>query len=329
MTTLEQLTLFEDSLISLSAGFPVNLSRRRESRKVSPTIAISSPNSSESFATFDREGRLLRMCQGYCQSTLDGHFQEYFGSLPKQGMTLSGTLFHAPGWVVSTCEKDYGLLPTPVASDKSDRKPGNPHLTKNGTIRHLNKQGQQSFMRLGQVVKLPSIVPSSGLLPTPTASDATTGQIIGKDDTFRTTATGALRKVNRHGTDGSIGLGRLVQMLPTPTASNALNGNGYQRDRNGNVYPTLSGAVGAASLPTPTANDAKNLSLPPSQKNRDSIVGALLATPTVVDANNNYRTPTKGGRNLSYETGCGKKAKLNPDFVAAMMGFPPGWLDPT
>jgi hypothetical protein len=57
------------------------------------------------------------------------------------------------------------------------------------------------------------------LWPTPTASDGTTGAIIGKNDIFRITSTGKPRKVNQNGTDGSVGLARLVQLWPTPTAS--------------------------------------------------------------------------------------------------------------
>jgi hypothetical protein len=56
---------------------------------------------------------------------------------------------------------------------------------------------------------------SMGMLPTPMASDATTGAIIGKNDIFVATK-GLPRKINQNGTDGSVGLGRLVQMLPTP-----------------------------------------------------------------------------------------------------------------
>ena len=232
---------------------------------------IYSPNSSESFAMFDREGRLLKMCQGYLQPTLDSSFEMFCGSLPRQGMTLSGTLFHVPKWAVSTCENDFGLLQA-KASDNNHRKPGRFKVTQNGTYRYLDESGNQSFMRLSQV----------------------------------------------------------AQLLPTPTASNALNGNGYQRDRNGNVYPTLSGAVGAASLPTPTKRDGNTKTKDaPNRQGSPSLTNALLATPTRIDANNNYRQPTKGGRNLSYETGCDKKRKLNPNFVVAMMGFPPGWLDLT
>jgi hypothetical protein len=54
------------------------------------------------------------------------------------------------------------------------------------------------------------------MLPAPVASDGTTGSVIGKNDTFYTTSTGMPRKVNQNGIDGSVGLGRLVQMWPTP-----------------------------------------------------------------------------------------------------------------
>lgn len=43
------------------------------------------------------------------------------------------------------------LWPTPTASDTKARKLGNPHLTRNGTWRHVGKSGQQSATRLSQV----------------------------------------------------------------------------------------------------------------------------------------------------------------------------------
>lgn len=48
--------------------------------------------------------------------------------------------------------------------------------------------------------------------PTPMASDATTGGIIGKDDKFVMTSNGYPRKVTRHGTNGSVGLARLAML---------------------------------------------------------------------------------------------------------------------
>jgi hypothetical protein len=53
--------------------------------------------------------------------------------------------------------------------------------------------------------------------------------------------------------------------------------------------------------PTPTAQDAKNSTLPPSQKDRDSIPGELLKS--------------------------GHVGQLNPTWVEWLMGFPEGWTD--
>jgi len=85
------------------------------------------------------------------------------------------------------------------------------------------------------------------LLPTPVASDATTGDIIGKDDTFYTTKTGMPRKVNRNGKDGSVGLARLVRMWPTPTAHNSKEQNSPSESlRN---TPTLASIAGGKLNP--------------------------------------------------------------------------------
>jgi hypothetical protein len=91
-------------------------------------------------------------------------------------------------------------------------------------------------------------------------------------------------------------------LLPTPTASNACNGNGYQRDRNGHITPTLTGAIGIAMLPTPTARDWKDGS------------GAQVSKARSENLNDR----------IAYQ---GKGKKLNPVFVEMMMGYPPDWTD--
>ena len=58
-------------------------------------------------------------------------------------------------------------------------------------------------------------------------------------------------------------------------------------------------------LHTPTANDARNVSLPPSQAKRD---GGMVKTAMQSD---------------EYRAGAG--FRLNPRFVAEMMGFPVDW----
>jgi hypothetical protein len=53
-----------------------------------------------------------------------------------------------------------------------------------------------------------------GLLPTLVASDSTSGEVLGEADQFYITQTGMPRKINRNGKDGSVGLGRLIRLLP-------------------------------------------------------------------------------------------------------------------
>jgi hypothetical protein len=64
-----------------------------------------------------------------------------------------------------------------------------------------------------------------GLWPTPTATDGTAGSIISEADTYKVLESGALRKITRNGTDGSIGLGRAVRLWPTPQARDYRSGD--------------------------------------------------------------------------------------------------------
>lgn len=81
----------------------------------------------------------------------------------------------------------------------------------------------------------------------------------------------------------------------------------YKTRKSGLTYMSLLNdlAVGGL-LPTPTANDAKNVTLPASQGIRK---GGL---------------PKKAMQNDEYRTGTG--SQLNPLYVAEMMGFPGNWL---
>lgn len=100
---------------------------------------------------------------------------------------------------------EYGLLPTVTASDSG--RGG--QFVDGRTI--TRKTGNVFLSKLTDLAK-------SGLLPTPMASDATMGAIIGKNDAFITTKNGTPRKVNQNGQNGSLGLARYIQMLPTPQA---------------------------------------------------------------------------------------------------------------
>ena len=57
---------------------------------------------------------------------------------------------------------------------------------------------------------------SSGTLwPTPQAVDGSAGGIISPDDTYIQKESGLFRKITRNGTDGSVGLARMVKLWPT------------------------------------------------------------------------------------------------------------------
>lgn len=111
----------------------------------------------------------------------------------RSGMMQSGTCYQLQPLVRLTEGIESGLLPTPLASAKvdcpSERRRDSPHLE--------------------TIVKM---------LPTPTASDATVGNVIGKHDTFKITKNGNIRKHNQNGTSGSLGLARYVKFFPTPMA---------------------------------------------------------------------------------------------------------------
>lgn len=169
--------------------------------------------------------------------------------------------------------KAVTLFPTPTASDTTNRQVGNPVHTKNGTIRHRNKAGGQNFMRLSQVAKL---------FPTPNAT-------LGTYD-LHWQATDQRKKPNK--------LGWAVassdrELFPTPTVHGNYNRRGVSSS-SGDGLATI-----VNQYPTPTAQDAKNATLPPSQADRDSIPGHLLRAGIV--------------------------GQLNPDWVDVLMGFPRGW----
>jgi len=90
------------------------------------------------------------------------------------------------------------------------------------------------------------------------------------------------------------------RMMPTPTVTDA-RGHTYTYDRGDHTKPRLSLAGVAQLVPTPCAQDGKNATLPPSQRGRDSIPGALI------------RSGTSGS--------------LNPRWVEWLQGFPDGWTD--
>ena len=126
-------------------------------------------------------------------------------------------------------------------------------------------------------------------LPTPVASDGSSGAVIGKHDRFHATRTGMPRKVNRHGTSGSVGLARLVRMWPAPRSIDL----GNPPDRGMNLR---------LRFRTPLASDGK--------RSRQTLAERLAKRQQV---------------RLAHQIAAG--GLLNPTWVEWLMGWPLGWTD--
>jgi len=150
-----------------------------------------------------------------------------------------------------------------------------------------------------------------GLLPTVTAMDMNHGMATAKGEIVGN------RVVRESGKDFSIKLSHLAQvgMLPTPTASDVEGGISSPNQisqKNGRFIRTSNNTgteFGAKLrdvvqlLPTPTLQEYTDSTFPPSQLNRNHVVGFLM----------------RGGVSAG--------SLLNPRFVAEMMGFPPNWTE--
>jgi hypothetical protein len=119
------------------------------------------------------------------------------------------------------------------------------------------------MMQDGVCWALPTLAPRtsgsvSGLwLPTPLASDANSGRLC-RHDRFYQNQTGSLCRITRNGKRWTVGLGRLVQLWPTPTASDATKWNNMtagerlakgQMVRLGNSLSTTENRVGGKLNP--------------------------------------------------------------------------------
>jgi hypothetical protein len=117
------------------------------------------------------------------------------------------------------------------------------------------------------------------------------------------------------------GLSQAIQVVekrwPTPTAAMTTGPGG---DREGT--PNLQTAV--ADWPTPKARDYRSASGNEDRHSPDLNVAALWATPRAIYGDHPGMTSQT---HLTGQANEGKGGALNPDWVCALMNFPPGWLD--
>ena len=253
-------------------------------------------------------------------------------------------------------ESDSSSWPTVIASD---------HLSNpTETLTNWKKRSQEK-KKLGINLHKPLriVVQESENWPTVVTSDATVGAIISPNDTYKQTSTGSLRKINKNGKDGSLGLARTVKMWPTVRSSSA-NGPCQNEIKNNNPKARLE--VEVQNWPTPRAmepgstspgygkglkNTAINWRTPNASdgeggimewrdgkaaklKLRDHSVHAVKswATPTTRDwkdgdANNQTKTNSLLGRQAPRAMMGGSESQitLNPQFTNWLMGWPIGW----
>jgi hypothetical protein len=133
-------------------------------------------------------------------------------------------------------------------------------------------------------------------------------------------------------------------LLPTPSATSYGTNCGGQNPE-GPERPSLDTMARKGPLPTPTAADSvgvrnRTSSRPLDSKHHDGVTltdalwMGMLPTPTQRDwrsAEASDETLNRNARPLNEvvisRTGSDGPMRLNPQFVAWMMGFPPGWLD--
>lgn len=104
------------------------------------------------------------------------------------------------------------LLPTPLATEIHHPERVMKWRLANASSLHEQIYGEKNPNGLSDFLDF------YGMLPTPVASDAGVGAVMGMNDRIIVTPKGKMRKVNQKGHVWSIGLGRIVEFLPTPTA---------------------------------------------------------------------------------------------------------------
>ena len=225
------------------------------------------PKWRESLARFDPVSRSWKTAQ----RSLLGDSTASSLILPRWGLMRAGVLSAPPKSERPTNETVSGLWPTPRANDAEKRGDFDATNPRNG---------------------LPAAVKRS-LWPTPCARDHFPAH---KPEYIEE------KRAQGHGmsnlNDAVAHPHMFKNLWPTPTKSDGSGGPGVSGRAGG-----LNLRTAVAQWPTPTVNDSKNSTLPPSQIEHDNIPGALLRD-----------GEPPGGQ-------------LNPAWVERMMGWPDGWTD--
>lgn len=218
--------------------------------------------------------------------------------------------------------KTNTMIPTPVSADSQGTQ-----IRKDGTAGSLC--GKNSL----------------GHLPTPTASDAEVGAIIGKKDKFKVNNNGTLRRHIQTGQNMSVNLARqaIIGYLPTPTQGDGERGGilvkGKTKIRkSGTKWASdLTDLAKSDLLPTPTTSGDENYETRQKRQGHNKAMSYLEANidykvnylPTINAQEGNKIT---GKENQDSMTKLIRKStnatnQLNHHFVAEMMGYPAEYTD--
>ena len=199
-----------------------------------------------------------------------------------------------------TKESDSSSWPTVIVSD---------HLCNPTETPQRWKERAQEKKLEGINLHKPLRIVAQETWPTVVSADASMGAIISPSDTYKQTSTGSLRKINKNGKDGSLGLARTVKMMDSQQQN----------------WPTVrtSSANGASSKEVEAGNP----------KQRLEVMITNWATPTTRDwkdtANANVPVNSLLGRQAPQimKDGTESQITLNPRFTEWLMGWPIAWTE--
>jgi hypothetical protein len=148
-------------LTSSAGASPASPSATPAADRENPIAAGFGLSSTESYARFNPDGSLLKMCQDYVQSTLDGSLEEYSGTFPKQGLMRSGRLYPLPTSERRISESESSLWHTPNAADAWVPSDPSPEAVENVLHRgHANQSRRTTYGSLAKQITWPTPMPS-------------------------------------------------------------------------------------------------------------------------------------------------------------------------
>lgn len=193
----------------LQEDFPANHSATLDEDRERQTTATSGLTCLQSSGMSDPTGSSLKMCVASLLGAKVWYSNKCALTWKAKATKSNRLLFQLSPSMRRTGETESGLLLT---------------VTANESVQDVEKF-KKRMEKYPNGTTMPNLATQiDGLLPTAVASDATTGGIIGKNDTYYMTKTGMPRKVNQNGTDGSVGLARLMKLLPTPDHNDGSRG---------------------------------------------------------------------------------------------------------